>query len=406
MLRILLPYMSSYGVSLLGTSITAIALPLLVLFTTGSALSAGIVAAAAVVPAAIAGILMGSLIDRMNRRIASILTDVIAAVALVLLPIIELTVGLNLGWFIAVAILSSFGDVPGITARESMLPAIAKAAQVEASRLIGIREVISAVSLLVGPAVAGFLVATLEPVTVMWFTSGLAGLAAVLTVAVPQKATAWPASGPEQPEAPISSPAASRSVFHGLRLIFRDPLLRSLILLMLMLGAVLAATQGMVIPVHFAFQDQAQYVGFILSAMAAGLLIGGTLFAALSAKVPRMVWFRVGAVLVAAGFVLVAVLGPVWLIFVGAALVGLGSGCMNSVIGLAFIENVDDAERGRALGAQNALLTLVPGLGIASASLLIEFGSVQVSIVVLTAIWSLAAAASLSSRAIRQIGRP
>ena len=63
---------------------------------------------------------MGSLIDRINRRIAAILSDVISAVALLVLPIIDLTIGLNLGWFIAVAILNSFGDVPGITAREAM----------------------------------------------------------------------------------------------------------------------------------------------------------------------------------------------------------------------------------------------------------------------------------------------
>jgi hypothetical protein len=46
--------------------------------------------------------------------------------------------------------------------------------------------------------------------------------------------------------------------------------LRSLILLTLALGVTLAAVQGIVIPVHFAFQDQAQYVGFVLSALAAG----------------------------------------------------------------------------------------------------------------------------------------
>lgn len=405
MLRILVPYLSSYGVSLLSNSITAIALPLLVLLTTGRALDAGIVAVSAVVPAAIAGILMGSLIDKMNRRLASILTDVIAAGALALLPIIELTVGLELGWFIAVAVLSSFGDVPGITARESMLPSIAKAAGMEASRLIGTREAISAVSMLVGPAVAGFLVAQLEPVTVMWFTSGLALLAALLTVAIPARATVSSGDDSEAVEGADGAAASGRSVFHGLKVIFRSPLLRSLILLMLVLGGVLAATQGMVIPVHFAFQDQAQYVGFVLSAMAAGLLIGGVLYAVFSARVSRLVWFGFGAGLVAAGFVVIADLGPVWLVFIGAALVGLGGGCMNSVIGVIFIENIHDGERGRVLGAQNALLTLIPGLGIGAASLLIEYGSVQNAAAVLAGAWILAAMASVVSRTIRRIGR-
>jgi len=134
MTRLPILYLSSYGISLLGNSVTAIALPLLVLFTTGSAGDAGLVAIAAAVPSAIAGLLMGSLVDRINRRTAAILSDVISALALALLPIIEATVGLSLGWFIAIAVLNSFGDVPGITAREAMLPAIARAAHMDASR--------------------------------------------------------------------------------------------------------------------------------------------------------------------------------------------------------------------------------------------------------------------------------
>ena len=116
------------------------------LLTTGSAGDAGLVAIAAAVPAAFAGLLMGSLVDRINRRTAAVLSDVISALALALLPIIDATVGLSLGWFIAIAVLNSFGDVPGITAREAMLPAIARAARMDASRLIGLRESLGGVS--------------------------------------------------------------------------------------------------------------------------------------------------------------------------------------------------------------------------------------------------------------------
>jgi MFS family permease len=85
MLRIIFFYLASFGSSLLGNSITAIALPLLVLMTTGSPLGAGAVAIAAAVPSAIAGLLMGSVIDRINRRTAAILSDVISAVAVLIL---------------------------------------------------------------------------------------------------------------------------------------------------------------------------------------------------------------------------------------------------------------------------------------------------------------------------------
>lgn len=398
--RIRFFYLASFATSLLGNSITAIALPLVVLFTTGSPLGAGVVAIAAAVPAALAGLLMGALVDRFNRRTVAILSDVISAVALLILPIVHLTIGLNLGWFVAVAILSSFGDVPGITAREAMLPAIAKAAKLDPSRLIGIRESLSGASLLLGPGVAGILVAALEPVSVLWITSGLAVSAALLTLVIPARATVLAG---ETAEAPSSKSAMS--MFRGLGIIFRSPLLRGLVALGLALAIVLAATQGMVMPVHFAFQGEPQFVGFVLSALAAGLMVGGGFFAALGHRIPHRVWFIAGLIIVAAGFSIIAILGPVWSIFAGAVVVGIGGGAMNAVIGLAFVENVPDAQRGTVLGAQNALMTLVPALGIGASAVLIEAGGIQLTAVALAGLWILAAIAALLTPRLRRLGQ-
>ncbi|UEJ83912.1 MFS transporter [Brachybacterium halotolerans subsp. kimchii] len=400
MTRIVFFYLASFGTSLLGNSITAIALPLLVLFTTGSPLGAGAVAIAAALPAAVAGLLVGSLIDRINRRTAAILSDVISALALIILPVIDLTVGLNLGWFIAVAILNSFGDVPGITAREAMLPAIAHAGGMDPSRLIGLRESLAGVSFLIGPAIAGILVASLEPVTVMWATSGIAALAALLTLVIPSRASGLPRERQGDPRRETPG-----SVFHGLAVIFRTPLLRVVVLLGLALAVVLAATQGMVIPVHFAFQNEAGLVGFVLSALAAGLLIGGGLFAVFGTRIPRRGWFTTGVIVVAVGFVVIGILGPVWSIFTGAAIVGLGGGCMNAVVGLTFVENVADAERGKVLGAQNAIMTVVPAVGIGVAALLIEIGTLHLATTALALLWIGAAALALLSPSIRRSGQ-
>ena len=58
-------YLASHVLSLLGNSIAGIALPLIVLSTTDSALGAGTVAAATAIPAVLAGLFMGVVIDRM-----------------------------------------------------------------------------------------------------------------------------------------------------------------------------------------------------------------------------------------------------------------------------------------------------------------------------------------------------
>lgn len=87
-------YLASYTLSLLGNSIAAIALPLLVLQSTGSALGAGTVAAASAIPAFIVGLGAGVVIDRVNRRTASVVSDVISAASLAALPIVDLVTGL------------------------------------------------------------------------------------------------------------------------------------------------------------------------------------------------------------------------------------------------------------------------------------------------------------------------
>ncbi|MBE1514517.1 MFS transporter [Nesterenkonia halotolerans] len=393
-------YFASFVVSLLGNSVTTIALPLVVLFTTGNPLDAGIVAVAASVPAAIAGLLMGSLIDRFNRRTASIIADVLSALALLILPLVDLTVGLNLSWFIAAAVLSSFGDVPGMTAREAMLPSIAKATGAEPSRLIGLREALTGMTMLIGPAVAGVLVAALEPVTVLWITSGIAGLAALLTLGIPSSATA------HQRDRDADTTQGMSSVFNGLKILLRSPLLRGMLLLAITLGVVLAAIQGMVIPVHFAFQNEPQFVGFVLSSLAAGLLLGGGLFAALANRIPRRVWFTSGIILLAVGLGGVAVLGPVWTIFASAAVAGLGGGTMNAVVGLTFVENVDESQRGRVLGAQNALLTLAPAVGIGGGAVLIDTASLHFATGVFVAVWVIVSLGSLFNPQIRRLGEP
>lgn len=394
-------YFASFTASLLSNSVTAIALPLLVLFTTGSPLDAGVVAIAAAVPAAIAGLLMGSLIDRINRRTASILSDVISTVALLALPIVDLTVGLNLGWFIAVAVLGSFGDVPGMTARESMLPAIAKAVGTEPARLIGLREALAGVTMLIGPAAAGVLVATFETVTVLWITSGLAALAALLTLGIPSGATAHLREHAEE-----SRTSGIRSVLDGVVFLFHSPLLRGMLLLSVTLGVVLAAVQGMVIPVHFAFRNEPQFVGFVLSSLAAGLLIGGGLFASLATSIPRRVWFISGIAVLTVGLTGLAFLGPVWSIFASAAVAGLGGGAIGSVVGVTFVENVDESQRGRVLGAQNAILTLTPALGIGGGAVLIDSGSLHLATTVFVAVWVIIVLAALFNPRIRRLREP
>jgi hypothetical protein len=79
---------------------------------------------------------------------------------------------------------------------------------------------------------------------------------------------------------------------------------------------------------------------------------------------------------------------------------------MNAVVGLTFVENVDESQRGRVLGAQNAILTLAPALGIGGGAVLIDTGSLHVATTVFAAVWVLVSVGSLFNPLIRRLGEP
>lgn len=84
-----LVYLGSHVLSFLGNGILAVALPLIVLQTTNSPLSMGAVSTATAVPALLVGLCAGVVIDRVNRRTCSILSDLISAVAVAAIPVVD-----------------------------------------------------------------------------------------------------------------------------------------------------------------------------------------------------------------------------------------------------------------------------------------------------------------------------
>lgn len=182
-----LVYLASHLMSLLGNGIAAVALPLIVLQTTGSPLGTATVAAATAVPAVLVGLLSGVVIDRINRRTASVVSDVISAAAVAALPLVDLVWGLNLAWFIVLGIVGSFGDVPGTTAREVLGPMVARHAGLDLTRVVGLRQAVTSAALVIGPATAGVLLATFDASSVLWITAMTSAVAALLTRTLPRR---------------------------------------------------------------------------------------------------------------------------------------------------------------------------------------------------------------------------
>lgn len=87
---------AGHAVSMTGNVLTLVALPLYVLGRTGSATLTGLTGVAATLPVVLGGTFGGPVIDRLGHRRASVLADLVGAVAVAAVPVLDHTTGLPL----------------------------------------------------------------------------------------------------------------------------------------------------------------------------------------------------------------------------------------------------------------------------------------------------------------------
>lgn len=100
-------FLASSALSLLGNSISSVALPLALLVTTGDAIAAGTLALVCMLPQAAAGVVGGGVLDVLNRRDVSAVSDLVSAVSVAMLPVVSL-----LGMLAGMAVMSLLPTFP------------------------------------------------------------------------------------------------------------------------------------------------------------------------------------------------------------------------------------------------------------------------------------------------------
>jgi MFS family permease len=400
-MRLSVAFLASHLLSILGNAVAAIALPLIILQTTGSALGAGAVAASTAIPALVVGIVMGIVIDRVNRRTASILADLISGVSVAALPLIDLFTDLNIGLFVLFGIIGSVGDIPGMTARETLLPAIVKLGAIPAERLIGLREALGAVGLVVGPAVAGFLLGVFETSAVLWITAGLSFSAAAITMFLPRSV------GDISADTPSTSKNPLRELREGWKTLFGTPFLVILLVMTMVAGIVTSSFQGLILPVYFTAINQPALLGLVLSALATGMLLGSGVYAVFSkAGKHRRAWLSTGLAGATIGIAVMATLASVPVIVIGAFITGATAGLFTSITGVLMLERIPDHVRGRVLSTQNAAVTLAPSFGVFTAAIITETLGLHYAAILAAIIWAAMAVGVLLAKPMRDLAPP
>lgn len=354
-------------------AMTFIAIPWLVLELTGSALSTGLIAALAALPAIAMSPLAGLLIDRVGRAKISILSDALSGLSVLMIPFVAVTGRLDL-WVVAVAaLLGAIFDPAGYTARKTLIEPTAKASGVSLARANSLHEALFALGFALGPALGAGLIGAVGTVMSFGVITVLFGVAAIAVALVPSVATTVHDDRPEEPG------AWWRDAIEGFRVIRADTALLVITAFIVFVDFVYMPTEVVILPTYFQSIDNPWGFGVVISAMALGGVVGAYSYAPLAARFKLRTIVLASSISSSALLFGLAFFPPVWVMAVVGLAVGVSWGPMGPLLNTLVQTRCRPSVQGRVFGAQMALFSSGPPLGMVVVGGLVDgFGVVAV----------------------------
>lgn len=257
---------------------------------TGSAVLLGAVLGVRAIPMLLLAPVSGLVADRFDRRKALALSQVLPAAASLLLALLLALDAVGVWHLFLFSLLVSTGTVFERTLRNTLVFDVVPRS--DAANAIALNTIAFSVTRTIGPALAGLLIALMGPAW-NFAIQGLtyAGVAAsVLMIRVkPREATASAARG-------------WHTMFAGFRFAATDPVARVIVIIGLVPPLLLIPSFSALMPIFAAdvFRTGPEGLGWLLSAVGAGGVVGGVAAAALSRyeRVGRMQTLAMAAFIV------------------------------------------------------------------------------------------------------------
>ena len=313
---------ASQAFSDLGGAIAQLAVPLLVLALTGSAVQAGLVGTVAQLARLLARLPAGVLADRLNRRTVMLTCDTVRLAGFAGLAAAVATQRAGLVVIIIVAVLDAVCGALFQTVEHAALRSIVPIAQLPAA--VARNEARSYGTSLAGPPLGGLLFGLAHAVPFAANTvSYLFSLAGVLLIRKPLQA--------ERAEAPAGHGAA---LLEGLRFVFGNPFLRAVLAIAAPLNL---ALNGAIFTIILSLQRHGvapAAIGLVETIVGAGGLIGAVLAPAMQRRLPftrllRFICWTTVAVLAVSATLTSSVLAAVPV----ALAIFLGPSCNAAIFG-------------------------------------------------------------------------
>jgi MFS family permease len=376
-------WLTAEAISLLGTRVSMIAIPWLVLTTTGSPTQTGFVAFAEITPMVLFKAFGGPMVDRVGPRRTAISADSLSFLVVGLIPLLHRAGDLSFPILLGLVAVAGALRGPGDAATTALIPALVEKADVPYERATGLSSAIERGASMVGAAIAGGLVATLGAANAVAVDAVsfavCAGLLLITTRSLEDR--------PGRREAPDRREATSYAaeLREGWSFLRHDAVLMSLCVMVALTNLLDLAWSAVMLPVWAHDSGAgAGAVGLVFSVWGGASMLGSVVAAAYGTRLPRF-WTYLIAFLVTGlpRFVLFALGVPLWAILAMCVVGGAASGFLNPVLGAVQFERIPRAMVGRVTALSSALCwslmplggilggVLVSGIGLSPALLVV-----------------------------------
>ena len=348
------------SISLFGDAFTLIALPWFVLQVTGSGTATASILLTLQLPAILTSMAIGSLIDRFQPRAIITIDNGLRTLIIGLIPILY-WFGLLELWLLFLLTFLAGMLVPATeVGSRSVLPELVEDQDLDAANMLWSFSL--NLSLVLGPAVAGLLVASFGGPSVLLIDAVTFAVMAFVAVTIPNV---------ERSKSSAQAPLSERL---GLRQLWDMKVVRYTTLLSLVFffsyGPLEAA---MPLYSDAMLQTDARGYGLLWSALAVGALIGTLSSTTLSRRLRLGVALPLIALLWGASLLPMAFTNKLWLACSLLLLGGLMWGPYTPMETTLLQRNVPKEQLGRVFGARSTLLTGGSPLGLAVGGILLAF---------------------------------
>ena len=376
--RSLLGLVSAELVSLTGSAMTFVALPWFVLATTGSTAKMGWVLAAEMLPIAIFGIPAGTLIAKIGAKKTMLISDAARGPLLLVIPILHHSGHLSFGALLATTFAIGVFAAPYYASSRLIVPEVAGEDEHAVASVNAVLSGAGQLTQLVGPVLAGVLIAATTPATVL-VVDGCTYVFSFVVISTVVRAGRR-----------VEATERSRGVLAGVKFLMHDSLLGPILIAACVINFV---AQGIILGIqgiaYFRYDADAHVLGYLFGAFGVGALLGAIAAQRLAASAD---------LLKLAAFAIVAMPLPLFLLSVSMpwalAIVVVGTFAFFSplvnapILGVLTVRTPQEL-RPKVMTAVMTVATIAGPLGFLAAGFALRYVSLSTLFLVLPALLTL-----------------